>query len=288
MSTLINPILINSFSDVQERIEQYAKVLISNGVVVFRGAEISSDEQCELLTLFGNIMEWIPNTSNPTTANKYKENHLPTINARKLENNGKSPGNDEILVQWHMEHIGFPNPACGATWNMKIFTCSENSGKTYFVDAQSLVQFLSTEEKDFMQNCVFIEDVRAHSPGHCAEDFSESIEPICPIVTHPITGQPIVYLPPQEIVTFEMKLYKYLGKAPTDYIRARFGAVCRKIVGNILNNEKVLIVHKWQQNDIVFVDLLRMYHAVTGGFNESERYFEGIWAFRNNRNLYLQ
>lgn len=286
MSILINPILVDSFNDIRQHIGEHGETLINDGVVVFRGAEISGNEQHLLLTLFGDLMGWTPNTSNPIYANYYSENHLPTINARKLENDGTPPGDNDILVQWHMEHIGFPNPACGATWNMKLFTCSEESGKTYFVDAQSLVNFLSEDEKKFMKNCIFIEDVKMHSLGHSINEFGEIGEPICPLIIHPVTGKPIIYLSPQEIVPFERKLQRYLDKTPTVEERARFGQIYRKIVGNILRNEEILIVHRWRQNDIIFVDLTRMYHAVTGGFNESERYFEGIWAFRNSGNLY--
>ena len=46
----------------------------------------------------------------------------------------------------------------------------------------------------------------------------------------------------------------------------------------VLYNKDIRICHKWDEGDFLVVDLFKMAHAVTGGFNPKEREFIGLWA----------
>jgi alpha-ketoglutarate-dependent taurine dioxygenase len=261
---------ISSYGDIDiSRIHQH---FLEDGVVVLRGFDMSFDQQRELMMGLGDLMLWYPNHKYPHASFAYIENHEHTLEMRSSPQLDErlGIGADDVLVEWHMEHIGFPNPAVGASWNMRTFTCSNEYGKTLFVDAVKLFAMLGKEDADFLVKCLFQEDV----------GLSSKIPPIwiCPIRKHLPTGKMMVYISPVKTIGFGEKLRYAQTHKPTEDERARFDEICTNLATMIKTNIEIRTEHKWQQHDVVIADLSRQYHAVTGGFRSSERNFEGIWA----------
>lgn len=262
--------------------------MVDIGVSIFRGAAITSEQQSALMARYGDRLGWFPNSTNPTFY-PYKENHQYTLDM-KLSQGKSNIGicNDDILVEWHMEQIGFPNPAIGASWNNKIFTCDEESGKTYFVDATRVYEKICAADIGFLELCRFTELVGYHRPDYDQNQLPSDIEPLSPIVMHPLLNKKLIYISPAETIEFGKKLISFDGREPQMHERQRFAKICRQVSTTITSDTELRLVHKWRQGDIVFVDLLRHYHAVTGGFIAEQRYFEGIWAFRYQGDNYTR
>ena len=76
-------------------------------------------------------------------------------------------------------------------------------------------------------------------------------------------------------------MYKFDGETPEEWQKEKFIEIRNFFINQIDKNEEIRIVHKWKENDLVFSDLFRLAHAVTGGFHSSERKFLGTWAYGN-------
>lgn len=267
---------ISSFQEIDIALcfEEY----MASGCFVLRGYDMSRDEQLSLMKSFGDITKWFPNNQRDSGHyTPYRENHSHTIDMRNLEN--ATTGTDDILVVWHMEHIGFPNPAVGASWNMRTFTCSPNSGKTFFVDGIQLYQNLSQDDAEFLKKSLYVEQ------AHGAVDSNHPI--YCPIKKHYLTGNEMVYMPPNTNIPYGDKLCCDQGRQWGEKERQRFETIMCKIANTIKYDASVQFEHRWQQYDVVFADLSRLYHAVTGGFSSEERIFDGIFAHALEGDMFL-
>lgn len=262
-------IKISSAYDISD-IELFLE-LSRSGVVVFRGYDMSEEEQLHLMRKVGEITRWYPNTSSQEY-HSYVENHAETLKMRMSDDSNSihGIGSDDILVAWHMEHIGFPNPAVGASWNMRKFTCSPKNGKTLFVDGAKLYEMLSVDDALFLEKCLFIENIQ--------NELISKHPVLCPIRRNWLNTEKVVYLSPNSAGKYAEKLVYAQTFQPTDDERERFNQLTKMLIGEILNNQDIRIVHEWQQFDVLFADLSRMYHAVTGGFRPEERLFYGVWA----------
>jgi alpha-ketoglutarate-dependent taurine dioxygenase len=77
-------------------------------------------------------------------------------------------------------------------------------------------------------------------------------------------------------------LVSYKGETPTAEQRQKFSEIFNWIDDYVKNNDDNRIVHKWQQGDLLFSDIFKLMHAVTGGFNPEDREFIGIWGYANS------
>ena len=118
----------------------------SNGVVVYRDANFSQEEQLKILKKLGDFLGWTPNSKNRNSP-PYIENH-ERIKQRKTK--------DTIFLSWHMEHTDYKNPIIGATWNMYKMECDSKLGRTGFVDTTVLYENMPDSWKAFLYNCIEI------------------------------------------------------------------------------------------------------------------------------------
>ncbi len=219
-------------------------------------------EQQDLMQRIGAEFGWSPG-SDHIILSRYIENHNTSSSANIDENN--------LLISWHMEHIGKSNPAIGASWNMRKFTCRPGTGNTLFCDGIGLFDKLNKDDVSFLEQCVY-----SWRPIN-----SKKLKPILlePIRNHKITGLKMAYFPPMPNLNIGEHLHQFAGKEPTKENKDRFGSLMIKLSCDVYSDESIRTIQQWEQNDVIFVDLTRMYHAVNGGFSENEREFEGIWAF---------
>lgn len=261
----MNIYTISSFSDID--IDVLFTDFVDNGVFVLRGYHMDKDEQHKLMMLFGDRAKWYPN-SDSDACFTYVENHAMTILHNSTLEQFSNLGNNDVLISWHMEHLGFPNPAVGASWNMHTFTCSPESGKTLFVDAIKLCSLLDDEELLFLSRCLYVETWPWEG------EYQKPI--LSTIKQHRLSRKNMVHIQPD--VSYREKLYYALTNQPTNDERERFEKILCRISQAIVSDKSLQIEHRWQQNDVVVADLSRMYHAVLGGFTPEQREFHGIWA----------
>ena len=254
---------ISSFEDID--IEDCLNEFKTSGLFLFRGYDMSHEEQIKIMQAIADRFDWTPGKEKKVFS-RYTENHntnMSNLDRKKMKY--------EILISWHMEHIGLKNPAIGASWNMRKFNCSPEAGKTLFCDGVELCAALDKETLDFLEKCEFI--WRPPNATHLEHIQLE------PIRKHEITGLPMVYLPAMKINGFGEYLHTYDGEEPSTEQKATFESINDAIWTDMYSNSSIHITQKWAQYDVIFVDLTRMYHAVTGGFSEDEREFSGVWAF---------
>lgn len=259
------PIEVESKEDLYKNLDKVRANFEGPGIAVIRGIQLSRDEQIQLVKDLGDLIGWYPNNKSRDILHKYQENH----SANKYLEYSEP---DEVILDWHLEHVDYDSfvPLVGGVWNMFKFTCDSNVGKTYFLDSCEAYKLFTEEEQEFLKKITLVwNDVDGSGPHYA---------PV--VVNHWISGNPLIRIE----ITKEVNpiISDFDGREATNEEMLRFLELKAKFHDIVDNNEDLRIIHKWQQGDIAIPDLYRMAHAVTGGFDSSEREFWGFWLFSKN------
>lgn len=101
------PINITNMQEIRDNWETYKKILLEDGLLVFRNAHLHLEEQKQLQEFIGTMLNCYPNEAD-TDDLHYIETHSGLKEARKADINfHESP--KEILLNWHIEHANFDN-----------------------------------------------------------------------------------------------------------------------------------------------------------------------------------
>lgn len=240
----------------------YKDKLLKESVIVFRNANLSYEDQSYLHKEMGKYFGWYTYVRDEKV-DRYVENH----EKRELVNISKA---DDVMVAWHMEFPEYETSILVGTWNMIKFTTDYENGKTYFLDAALLYTLLPKDWQEFLSDSVV------------EVTYRPELKPYCPIRPHWITEQPVVrlMLPHQDERFYNLVSYK--GDPATDEHKTKFDEIYMWIDNYVKNNDENRIIHKWQQGDLLFSDIFKLMHAVTGGFNPEDREFIGIWGYSNS------
>jgi alpha-ketoglutarate-dependent taurine dioxygenase len=249
-------------SDKFEFTDLFKNEFESKGVVLLRDFKCNLQTQEKITNNFKNLYPELFCIENSPFY--YEENHQYTIDMRN-EFGLEKAGDDDIFIVWHMEMIGYPNPATGATWNMKKFNCSTESGKTYFYDAIQLFSRVSQKDLQVLKKCRYVINVDSIKDERSVRLKYNSY---CPIKQHSFLKKNLIYIDPSNN-------YKIIECGQHEMGECQL--IFDSLIYKIKEDKENLIIHKWQENDFLFVDLSRMYHAVTGGFNPAQRQFDGFW-----------
>jgi alpha-ketoglutarate-dependent taurine dioxygenase len=254
-----------SIQDISDNISLYKDILIRDGILVFRGANLSHEDH----GIVSNKINENLGIYDEGDFDGYTENHFATN-----KNSNIKFGPDDIILPWHIEHPTSPNPIVLGTWNMHKFKTEEENGKTYFVNSKLLYKEMPDDFKNFLGKCVIEDDLA--SPG---EEKTHRV-----IHSHWLTDEPVIrtsFIYPEK----NQNLYSVNGKPPSAEDLAIYKEAMAWIRNELYNNLNIRIVHKWRQGDLVVPDMFVMYHAVTGGFSSDEREFVGIWSLRDKKNI---
>lgn len=275
----ITPIDYPGFDNVFKNIDYYKEKFIKDSVIVFRGANLSLEDQKLFHYKLGDFFKWHTPTNEE---NYYKETHSHNI----LIDIAKE---DDIMLGWHVEHCYYDNPIVAGTWNMYHLQAPPGAGKTYFVDTSAVYNMLDNESKDFLKKC----SLNAKNFG-----LEEAFPPYKTVVDHWITGVPVIRMPiedhwseygplDEEYINGDYKihevniLHEVNGEKPNKQDYKTFSDIAKKIGNIVKNNEDIRMFHQWEQGDLVFMDAFKLAHAVTGGFKPEDREFSGIWGQRD-------
>ena len=277
----IETIEIDSFDSLTSNFANYLDTFKKNAIVVFRGYRFSRDEQLLVTRIFGDEMNWYPNSSSdPGLYWSYEEDHSQT-----MDRYGKySIKKDELFLPWHLEHMGHINPAIGATWNMEKFTCDKELGNTLFINISDLYDLFNEEETSFLKKCKV-----AARYGWAADEKENQKEAALHDAVEMYAPSGRYSLRLNAIFKYDREtfyLHSFDGREPSADEDSLFMELALRFTENLQNNEELQQVHKWQENDLIVVDLFLMAHAVFGGFKSSDRFFHGYWAHRNPGSKY--
>lgn len=266
----------SSFQEFLQTSEKHVNSLKELGAIVLRGHRFSREEQLIVTQIFGNHLGYYPNLSSMQYWH-YQESHRLSL--------GRRPGcgKQDILVPWHLEHFGYPNPAIGATWNMEKFTCDSDAGATVFVDTSDVFALLTREQQSFLRQCKI-----AVLPS-----CDDPVIPTTPtmfnaIQRHKLSNKEIMRMTfcREGETSTNCKLIEFNGSEPNDYAIGMFHWYETWLGEQVLNNKDVRQIHYWNDGDLLIVDLMVMFHAVLGGFSETERFFNGFWMHQYDTSKY--
>lgn len=254
---------------VLENYQYYKDKFIDESVIAFRNANLTYEEQKIFHKELGLCFGW--NLDKGDDSLHYIENHSHNT----LVNSAQQ---DDIMLNWHIEHVHHQNPICAATWNMYKFNANENSGKTYFIDTSIIYKNLPEEWKNFLKLCkATSENIMMSNSDDPQNQISVDYDVI---KKHWITGDEIIRIVfPKDIENDKLnKLSKYNNEDPTEEQKELYLKICKYINNEIWNNQSLVIFHKWKQGDLLVPDMFKLAHAVTGGFKPEDREFRGMWG----------
>lgn len=265
---LLEPLEFLNIQDIQDNVDKYAKILAGNGIIAFRNANLSEEDQITVQKIFGSYFNIYPNLSGGRSY-QYMEDH-----ESRSEFN-VSP--DQLILNWHMEHIHFSNPVVLGFWNMHEFTANPGSGNTLFYDSRKLYNSIPQEWTEFLSQCTL------DTFFNLEYDINRSYTPA--ISKHWITGENVIRVPLNTPPKDHMVLLSFGGRTPTDEEYKKYDEIVAELKNIVHNDTSIRIEHMWQQGDLVIPDMYVMYHAVLGGFKSNQRRFRGIWSFLSGQGL---
>ncbi len=264
------PMQFPGVEEIVNNFEYYKEKFIKDSYLVFRDANLNKEDHASFHKTLGRLFGWYTNES-PDDVYSYTENHSHN------ELIGVS-GKDDIMLNWHIEHVYYENPIVAATWNMLIFKTDSENGKTYFVDSEKVYNSMPDEWKNFLSKCI-TNTAEINSGGKNSVMFKNNYNVV---KNHWLTKNKLIrlYVPkdsenPSSLVFFD-------NEEPTPEQSKKFKEICFWFSDQVKNNEEIRVVHKWKQGDIFIPDMFKLAHAVTGGFNPSDRQFTGIWGHQDN------
>lgn len=265
MPVYVEPIVISSKEELKSRLSEIVDLQTKNSIVGIRGIRLTEEEQLQLVKDLGDIAGWVPNNSD-TFSHKYIENHSSNSSVKK------STG-DQIILSWHLEHVDYDEyiPLVAGVWNMRVFNCDPESGKTYFIDSRKIFKYLFSEkEKEFLRRCkaTWVED---DSDGEKYRNYVNAVQ------NHWKTSEEQIRI--ELYHSSGTELYLIDGREPNLEEKTEFFNLVKKFEYEVFNNEEIRIIHRWEEGDILIPDLFSLAHAVTGGFDSKDREFTGFWCY---------
>ena len=267
----IKPIDFPGIDSIKNNIEFYKDKFLSDKIIVFKDANCDESMQNEISEILGIGFNCSPMTAG-TSRDFYIEDHHKHID------NTPTAGKDDILLHWHIEHVVQDRSHALGVWNMELFKCYQDSGKTYFVDMVNLYSSLSKEEQDFADKVtlttLYEKEITLDEERKGMDLFEEISFTYSLVKKHWITNE--------KGIRFDFgtgtKLTSFDGRTPTEEELSKYNILHDKIEQNVLSNEDIRMVLKWEEGYLAIPDLFKLAHSVTGGFEKEERRLKGIFA----------
>jgi hypothetical protein len=248
----IKPIKNSSYSDIVTNIDNYIKIFLDNGLVCFKKIYLSTLEQEHVLNLFAKKLKW------NYVSNIHTEDHNYTISMRN-----KTFGKDEIMIDWHIEHLERMYSQVATSWNMIKFTCPKDHGNTGFIDSSYLYSLMPDDWQKFLKSIIITHRTMNFPHRRC-------------VVQHRNSGKDILRLCPH---FGEDLLISVNDNDPSDEEFLLFDQIKKWYCDEVKNNESIKMWWEWDEGDFLIPDLLYMIHCVKGGFTSEDRQFTRNWAY---------
>lgn len=265
---------VSSLEDSLEKIEDIIYTFRTKGVLRLRGFSFSPSEQLELMSRIGNVFGWHLNTKSIDTppSEEQVETHV-FIGGHSDDPNRGQTDSSSYLLDWHIEQVFYVDPFLAAAWNMfHVGYSDKNAGNTYFVDSSYLYDTLSDDYKEFLQDAILTWDKPIGPNSGFGPFYTRALD------KGPVNGRTTLRIETDGGCLISPSLCKKEKRDPTDEEIKKFNRILFHLKSELKNNEDIRYVQQWEEGDVVLVDLFRMYHAVSGGFNFGERKFHGIFT----------
>ena len=144
-----------TYEDIIDDPKYFKDLLLKHKLLCFRELNLTGNQNPEVLGALGYHV-----------FGHHKEDHRNTIEMKYRVNDPS-----ELLVPWHVENLHQQYPPEVAGWNMEVFTCPKNHGRTGFVNLAECTSRLPIETVNYLRDFEFIV-VRQ------AEDGDEAIKQV--------------------------------------------------------------------------------------------------------------
>jgi alpha-ketoglutarate-dependent taurine dioxygenase len=246
-------------------IETYKEKFLKETIVGFRNAYCNREDQQKIFQAFGDVLGWSPNTNNPSGVSNYEETHQNHMTEERIASA------DEYMLGWHVEHVMLKNDTyIGASWCMNLFNCKPGAGYTYFVDMLSLYNSLSHEDKEFLMSATVELRVR--------QDKDQVSHEYPLIQSHWDLGSKVIRA---YFYKGHTRLKLVNGQPAKKEEQERFENIFNHILSEVHYNENIRMIQKWQEGDMLILDMFRLAHAIGGGFSSDQRKLSGIFGHLN-------
>jgi hypothetical protein len=71
----INKIDFISIEEIKSNPDKYKEIYLRDKIIVFKNANLTKEEQSDLMIFFGDILNWYPNSKNPYIADYIEDHH---------------------------------------------------------------------------------------------------------------------------------------------------------------------------------------------------------------------
>ena len=246
------------YDELKNNFNIYKEIFLNEQIIAFRNANVNFETQTKIMHLFGDNLNWYPNSSN-FNESEYIENHH-----KHIEKKG-NVSKDDLILEWHQEHIeDLDNIFVSGVWNMELFECDPESGKTCFVDMSKVYNNFIEEDKKFLDRCT----------AYCEGEIYKLIS------NHWITNEKTIRTFFAKIENVSLHLID--NRSPTNTESEKFNLLHDQIITQVWLNKDIRIEHSWKQGDLLIPDLFKLVHAVTGGFDKDQRRLRGIFGTVTN------
>lgn len=258
-------VTLKSYEDFLEKIPEIVKIYNDLGVLVFRGYKFSDEEHKEVARSLGDILDWnMFHGANPSNESGFYEgghSDLDTDDTYTIKN-------DEYLLDWHIEQVYYVKPILAGLWNMYHFSAQRGEGNTQFMDSCRIYENLPEEDKEFLSDAIMF--WKKQGPQSSGPYFTKAVD------THPQLKKPTLRIETDRGCEIPPQLAYKGERQATETEKLRFNQIVEHIKLELKLNKDLLLVQEWEQEDLLVVDLYRMYHSVLGGFDRGERKFKGL------------
>lgn len=273
----IEPIDFPGIDSIKNNINFYKDKFLSENIIVFKNANCDKLMQTEISKILGVALNCSTMTAG-TSKDFYIEDHHRHID------NTPTAGKDDILLYWHIEHVVQDRSYALGVWNMELFKCDKDSGKTYFVDMVKLYSTLSKEDQEFIDKSVVTvyypeqkNTIHQEDKGvdfYQGKSFSYALSK-----KHWITNQKGIRF----VFGAKSILTIFDNRTPTEEEKIKCSLLLEKIEHEATQNQDIRMVLRWEEGYLAVPDLFKLAHSVTGGFNKEERRLKGIFSLEGRK-----
>lgn len=261
------------YDELKNNFNAYKDIFLNEQIIAFRNANVDFETQTKIMHLFGDNLNWYPNSMD-TRPSEYIEDHHKHMNEANVINK------NEIMLGWHQEHVeNSEDIFVGGMWNMELFNCEPDSGKTYFIDMSKVYNSFTTTDQEFLNSCI----VSIKNYWQIEGEESSNQDTIYKLVSnHWITNE-------KTIRTFygkgeKVNLHSVNGNDPTQLEIDKFNLLHDEIFTKVWLDNEIKMEHEWQEGDLLVPDLFKLAHCVTGGFDKDQRRLKGIFGTTGSYN----
>lgn len=260
---------VESLDDAINKKKEIVNIFLSEGVLKIKGCKFSQTDQLLLGREIGDILGW--NVNSNAVPDQPNEDVLArwAFEAGHSDNPEVSQSRPEdYLLGWHIEQVFYIDAFLAGFWNMHHIGYKDKlAGRTFFADSIRLYKELTEDEQNFLSNCVVIWDKPIGPDRGFGPFYTKAID------FHPNTGDPVIRLETDGGTLIPLELYRFNNSEPSTQQIEEFNRIFARLRERLDRDLDIRYEQQWEENDMIVVDLFRMYHALTGGFGEGQRKF---------------